>query len=148
MILGTKARYAVMAMVELAGHDVCQEITIPYLEQIFSKLRKSGLVKSVRGPGGGYVLARPADSIFISEIIMAMDESLKMTRCAPIPAGEKGCMASKSRCLTHDLWEGLGRQIYSYLSSISLDDIRAGRVEKGAGPSGICASAFEFPAGA
>ncbi len=92
MILGTKARYAVMAMVELAGREAgtpvrldelaeAQEITVPYLEQLFSKLKRKGLVQSVRGPGGGYVLAQGADKIRVSEIIEAVDESLKMTRC-------------------------------------------------------------------
>src|ERR1700685_2746067 len=113
MILGTKARYAVMAVVELAGHESgqpvalsglaeAQEITVPYLEQIFSKLKKHGLVKSVRGPGGGYILAHPADGIRISDIVEAVDESLKMTRCDGYK--ESGCMATKARCLTHDLW--------------------------------------------
>jgi Rrf2 family iron-sulfur cluster assembly transcriptional regulator len=131
MILGTKARYAVMAMVELAGRGQCapvalaqlaqsQEITLPYLEQIFSKLKQNGLVRSVRGPGGGYVLARPASDIVISDVVEAVDESLKMTRCE-VQTG--GCLASRTRCLTHDLWDGLGQQIHNYLSSISLADV-------------------------
>lgn len=133
MILGTKARYAVMAMVDLAGRDAAlpvalaqladaQEITLPYLEQIFSKLKQSGLVRSVRGPGGGYVLAREASLISIYDIISAVDESLKMTRCDK-HSGE-GCMAARARCLTHGLWDGLGQQIHDYLSSISLADVR------------------------
>jgi Rrf2 family transcriptional regulator, iron-sulfur cluster assembly transcription factor len=133
MILGTKARYAVMAMVDLAGHRGdkpvalaelahSQEITVPYLEQIFSKLKAGKLVKSVRGPGGGYVLAKNAHDIRICDIVSAVDESIKMTRCD----GHKtsGCMATKARCLTHDLWEGLEQQIFNYLSSISLADVR------------------------
>ncbi len=137
MILGTKARYAVMAMVELAGREAgvpvkleelaeAQEITVPYLEQIFSKLRQGGLVTSVRGPGGGYALARPAEEVWISDIVQAVDESLKMTRCAG--HSDTGCMATKARCLTHDLWEGLGAQIYNYLHSISLADVRKGGI--------------------
>lgn len=133
MILGTKARYAVMAMVELTGRDgskpvtlaelaQSQEITVPYLEQIFSKLRAGGLVKSVRGPGGGYVLAKPASQMPISDIVEAVEESLKMTRCGAAEHG--GCMSKKSRCLTHDLWAGLEKQIFSYLSSVSLEDVR------------------------
>lgn len=133
MILGTKARYAVMAMVELAGRDGAkpvslaelaesQQITLPYLEQIFSRLKNSGLVKAVRGPGGGYALARPASDIYIDDIIHAADESLKMTRCDGHK--EHGCMATKARCLTHDLWEGLEKQIYGYLHSVSLADVR------------------------
>ena len=132
MILGTKARYAVMAMVDLGTHccgapitlaDIAerQEIPLPYLEQIFSKLRKNGLVNSVRGPGGGYVLAKTQEEIRISEIVTAAEESLKMTRCESHKEG--GCMATKARCLTHDLWEGLGNQIFTYLNSISLQDV-------------------------
>jgi Rrf2 family iron-sulfur cluster assembly transcriptional regulator len=137
MILGTKARYAVMAMVELSGRDVAkpvtlaelseaQEITVAYLEQIFAKLKKNGLVTSVRGPGGGYVLGRPAADILISDIIGAVDESLKMTRCSAHKHG--GCMATKAQCLTHDLWDGLEKQIFGYLHSISLADVRNRKV--------------------
>ena len=92
MILGTKSRYAVMAMVELAGRKAgepvrlselaeAQEITQPYLEQIFSKLKQANLVTSVRGPGGGYVLSRPADEIYVGDVVAAAEESIKMTRC-------------------------------------------------------------------
>ncbi len=137
MILGSKARYAVMSMVELAGHEpgkpvtlsqlaASQEFTVPYLEQIFFKLKQHGLVKSVRGPGGGYVLGATAESIRIAEIVSAVDESLKMTRCE---AHKKtGCMNSGSRCLTHDLWDGLEHQIHSYLNSITLADVRKGAI--------------------
>lgn len=139
MLLGTKSRYAVMAMVELAGRDVgkpvtlaelaqTQEITLPYLEQIFSKLKQAGLVKSVRGPGGGYVLARQAERIPISDIVGAVDESLKMTRCDK--HSTNGCMSTGARCLTHDLWDGLGQQIFNYLNAISLADVRARKVNK------------------
>ena len=134
MILGTKARYAVMAVVELAGRDAgrpvslaelaqSQEITVPYLEQIFSKLRHAGLVKSVRGPGGGYVLAKPADQTWVSDVVVAAEESLKMTRCE----AEKGsgCLTTKTRCMTHHLWEGLEQQIFEYLHSISIADVRS-----------------------
>lgn len=132
MILGTKARYAVMAMVELAGRDTArpvtlaelaeaQEITLPYLEQIFFKLKSGGLVNSVRGPGGGYVLARKAKDIPISDIVQAVDESLKMTRCDK--HSETGCMSTKARCITHDLWDGLSRHIHDYLHSITLADV-------------------------
>ncbi len=134
MILGTKARYAVMAMVEMSGrereHPVrladlakSQEITAPYLEQIFRKLKLGGLVVSVRGPGGGYVLSRGAEKIYVSEIVEAVDESLKMTRCDSHKTS--GCMSNKSRCLTHDLWEGLGKHIHDYLAAISLSDVRS-----------------------
>lgn len=131
MILSTRGRYAVMAMVELASRgdkkpvtlaDISQrqEIPLAYLEQIFAKLRKSGLVKSVRGPGGGYRLNRAAAETWVSDIILAAEEPIKMTRC---DSGAAGCMSPKTRCLTHDLWEGLGNQIYSYLRVISLEDI-------------------------
>lgn len=133
MILGTKARYAVMAIVELAGRESgkpvslaelaqSQEITVPYLEQIFSKLRQAGLVKSMRGPGGGYVLAKPAEETWVSDIVVAAEESLKMTRCE---SHTGGCMSTKTRCMTHHLWEGLEQQIFDYLHSISIADVRS-----------------------
>ncbi len=132
MILGTKARYAVMAMVELAACDRSkptrlkeiserQEIPLAYLEQIFSLLRQHGLVQSVKGPGGGYTLARERSAISIAQVVAAVDETTKMTRCEAHNA--TGCMASKARCLTHGLWEGLEKQINHYMSGISLDDV-------------------------
>lgn len=132
MRLSTKGRYAVMAMVDLArnskGQPVAladiaerQEISLSYLEQLFAKLRRAGLVKSVRGPGGGYLLARTVDATRISDIILAVDEPIRATRCSP--ASATGCLTDKSRCLTHDLWEELGNQIHLYLSSVSLDDV-------------------------
>jgi Rrf2 family iron-sulfur cluster assembly transcriptional regulator len=132
MILGTKARYAVMAMVDLAkntsGKPITlaeiasrQEIPLPYLEQIFSKLKRQGLVKSVKGPGGGYLMAKECTDTWVADIVTAVDESLKMTRCEAEAHG--GCMATRTKCLTHDLWDGLGRQIYAYLKSISLQDV-------------------------
>jgi Rrf2 family transcriptional regulator, iron-sulfur cluster assembly transcription factor len=134
MMLTTKGRYAVMAMVDIGLHskgkavslqDIAlrQHIALNYLEQIFSKLKKEGLVTSLRGPGGGYLLSREAGSITIAEVILAADESLKITRCNE--AGQSGCMHNKIRCLTHDLWEGLGDHIYSYLKGISLADVCA-----------------------
>jgi len=135
MILGTKARYAVMAMVDLAlkggtEHPVTladiamrQEIPLAYLEQIFSKLRRGGLVQSVRGPGGGYKLAYERADIRISDVVSAVDESIKMTRCEA-HGTKTGCLNSgKAKCLTHDLWDGLGEQIYSYLHSVTLEDV-------------------------
>lgn len=132
MKLSTKGRYAVMAMVDLAVHsngspvalaDIAdrQEISLSYLEQLFGRLRKGGLVKSVRGPGGGYLLSRPMTQMRVSDIILAVDEPIQTTRCAPgTPAG---CHNNKGRCLTHDLWEELGNQIYLYLSSVSIADV-------------------------
>lgn len=132
MKLSTKGRYAVMAMVDLAcnsnGSPVAladiadrQEISLSYLEQLFGKLRKGGLVKSVRGPGGGYLLSRPAQQTRVSDIILAVDEPIQTTRCTP--GSPAGCHNHKGRCLTHDLWEELGNQIYLYLSSVSLGDV-------------------------
>jgi len=121
-----------MAMVDLAvnsnGSPVAladiaerQEISLSYLEQLFGRLRKGGLVKSVRGPGGGYLLARPTQQTRVSDIILAVDEPIQTTRCAP--GSPAGCHNHKGRCLTHDLWEELGNQIYLYLSSVSLNDV-------------------------
>jgi Rrf2 family iron-sulfur cluster assembly transcriptional regulator len=134
MNLTTKGRYAVMAMVDLAINSVGkpvtlseiaarQDIAVSYLEQIFMRLRKAGLVKSVRGPGGGYVLSEVAEKTPIASIVLAVDESIKMTRCG----NDKkiGCIthANSSKCITHHLWEGLSNQIYQYLNSVSLADI-------------------------
>ncbi|MDX1710346.1 MAG: Rrf2 family transcriptional regulator [Rhodovibrionaceae bacterium] len=137
MKLSTKGRYAVMALVDLAaassGKPVAladiaerQEISLSYLEQLFAKLRRGGLVSSVRGPGGGYMLAHQPGETRISDIILAVDEPIRATRCTP---GQPfGCRSNKSRCLTHDLWEELGNQIYLYLSSVTLEDVVERRV--------------------
>lgn len=143
MKLSTKGRYAVMAMVDLAAHadgkpialaDVAerQEISLSYLEQLFGKLRRGGLVKSVRGPGGGYLLARAASEVRVSDVILAVDEPIKATRCTP--GSPQGCQGKQARCLTHDLWEELGNQIYLFLSSVSLADVVDDRV---LGTSGV-----------
>ena len=129
MKLTTKGRYAVTALLDLALHartgpvslaDISerQEISISYLEQLFAKLRKNGLVKSVRGPGGGYRLSREADAIFVAEVIDAVDESLDVTRCE----GRGDCQNGE-RCLTHDLWMDLSNQIHQFLSGISLQSL-------------------------
>ena len=143
MKLSTKGRYAVMAMVDLARHSngnpislaeiaEREEISLSYLEQLFAKLRRGGLVKSVRGPGGGYLLAHDRDDTRIADIILAVDEPLEAVRCKP---GEAvGCRGDRSRCLTHDLWEELGHQIHLYLSSVSLGDVCERRV---LGTSGV-----------
>ncbi len=146
MKLSTKGRYAVMAMVDLAaastGRPVSladiaerQEISLSYLEQLFAKLRRGGLVNSVRGPGGGYFLAHAPGETRVSDIILAVDEPIRATRCSP---GQPfGCRSNKSRCLTHDLWEELGNQIYLYLSSVTLADVVERRV---LGTSGLIPS--------
>ena len=137
MKLSTKGRYAVMALVDLAGQatdrpvvlaDIAarQEISLSYLEQLFAKLRRGGLVKSVRGPGGGYLLARRPDETRIADIILAVDEPIRATRCQP--GQPVGCRGNKSRCMTHDLWEELGNQIYLYLSSVTIDDVVQRRI--------------------
>jgi Rrf2 family iron-sulfur cluster assembly transcriptional regulator len=126
-----------MAMVDLAcrseGKPVAladiaerQEISLSYLEQLFAKLRKGGLVKSVRGPGGGYMLAHDAEATRISDIILAVDEPIRATRC--VSGKPEGCRSNKSRCLTHDLWEELGHQIHLFLSAVSLADVREQRI--------------------
>jgi Rrf2 family iron-sulfur cluster assembly transcriptional regulator len=135
--LSTKGRYAVMALVDLASQsdgrpvalaDIAerQEISLSYLEQLFAKLRRGGLVRSVRGPGGGYLLAREAGDTRISDAILAVDEPIRATRCRN--GSSAGCRANKSRCLTHDLWEELGNQIHVFLSSVSLADVCNRRV--------------------
>lgn len=139
MKLSTKGRYAVMAMVDLAScsaekgravslADIAerQEISLSYLEQLFGKLRRCGLVKSVRGPGGGYLLARSYEDLRISDIITAVDETVSVTRCEAGKA--EGCLEDKSRCLTHDLWTELTNQITLYLNSVSLADVCERRV--------------------
>ncbi len=143
MRLSTKGRYAVMAMVDLAKHasgrpvslaDIAerQEISLSYLEQLFAKLRKGGLVRSVRGPGGGYLLAYSATETRIADVILAVDEPIRATRC--MPGAPTGCAGGMSRCLTHDLWEELGRQIHLYLSSVSLADVVERRLARSIGP--------------
>jgi len=138
MRLSTKGRYAVMAMADLAGNaadakpvalaDIAQrqDISLSYLEQLFAKLRRGGLVTSVRGPGGGYRLARPSTELRIADIIVAVDEPIAATRCKP--GSSKGCTKTGARCVTHDLWEELGQQIHVFLSSVSLADVVERRV--------------------
>jgi len=131
MILTTKARYAVMAIIEIADNPLGepislalisqkQEISLSYLEQIFACLKKAEIVKSIKGPGGGYVLGKPRHEITVAEIIRAIGESIKMTRCG---SDKKGCVALTTKCKTHHLWRGLEDNIFDYLNSISLQDI-------------------------
>lgn len=126
MKLSTKGRYAVTAMMDLAIHDKfgpvtlaeishCQNISLSYLEQLFAKLRKHTLVEGVRGPGGGYRLARAASAITVADIILAVDERVDNTRCA----GRENCQKGR-RCLTHELWDDLSHQILSFLEGITL----------------------------
>ena len=131
MKLSTKGRYAVMAMVDigqqggvrpvsLAEISSRQDISQEYLEQLFLKLRKGGLVESARGPGGGYRLARDPDDIFVYDIIAAVDEPMKMTRCEGDAVD--GCVRGE-RCCTHDLWSSIGRQVNTFRANVSLDDV-------------------------
>jgi len=126
-----------MAMVDLAmnsqGRPVAladiadrQGISLSYLEQLFAKLRRGGVVCSVRGPGGGYLLAHAIEQTRISDVIRAVDEPTTVTRCRP--GSPQGCMPGKGRCLTHDLWEELGNQIHLFLSSVTLADVCNRRV--------------------
>lgn len=132
MRLSTKGRYAVMAMVDLAMHSEGkpvalaavaerQDISLSYLEQLFARLKRNALVKSVRGPGGGYMLAHGADGTRISDIILAVDEPIRVTRCDP--QSPHGCTKTKMRCATHDLWSELSNQIHLFLNSVTLADV-------------------------
>jgi Rrf2 family iron-sulfur cluster assembly transcriptional regulator len=129
MKLTTKGRYAVTAMLDLALHydkgavtlaDIArrQGISLSYLEQLFAKLRRSGLVDSVRGPGGGYNLAMTPAKITVAEIVVAINENIDATRCG----GEKNCHGDQT-CLTHQLWEDLSGRIFDFLSGITLADL-------------------------
>lgn len=133
MRLTTKGRYAVTAMLDLAFHsqtnpvtltDIAtrQTISLSYLEQLFARLRKAGMVKGVRGPGGGYKLSRDPKDISIAQIITAVDEPIDSTKCG----NKKNCRKDNQPCLTHDLWMGLSSQIRNYLESISLAEVLAG----------------------
>lgn len=135
MQLTTKGRYAVMALVDMARHGpdravslaeiaARQEISLSYLEQLFARLRRAGVVTSVRGPGGGYRLTRTAATTAVADVVMAVDEPLKVTRCS---AQQLGCVRGE-RCLTHDLWAALGRRIEDFLGSVSLQDVVEGRM--------------------
>ena len=129
MRLTTKGRFAVMAMADLALHDGCSPVTLSsiserqkisqsYLEQLFGKLRKRNIVVAVRGPGGGYYLARPSAQISVADIVVAVDESVDATRCG----GKANCHDEK-QCITHDLWMGLNDALYGYMAGVSLQNL-------------------------
>jgi Rrf2 family iron-sulfur cluster assembly transcriptional regulator len=138
MRLTTKGRFAVTAMIDVALHgsdnpvtlaavSERQRISLSYLEQLFGKLRRHGLVDSVRGPGGGYNLARPAASVSVAEIILAVDEPIDATQCG----GRENCLDDR-RCMTHELWAGLNAHIFSFLRSVTLAElVRQQRKEGG-----------------
>ncbi len=131
MKLTTKGRYAVTAMLDLALHEDCgpvslaaiagrQELSVSYLEQLFVKLRRNGLVSSYRGPGGGYSLGKVADQVSVADIIEAVDESVDATSCSG-----KGNCHEGNICITHHLWDDLTQQIRCFLGGISLADLVA-----------------------
>lgn len=137
MMLTTKGRYAVMAILQVApttGNkpvrlleiSESQNISLHYLEQIFLKLKKAGIVRSVRGPGGGYILNGELDKIKIASIIDAVEENIEMTRCSL--KMKDGCMPDKTVCKSHHLWKGLGDHIRNYFDSISVADVIAGKL--------------------
>jgi Rrf2 family iron-sulfur cluster assembly transcriptional regulator len=126
MRLTTKGRFAVTAMIDLAARQAegpvtlagiaeRQKISLSYLEQLFGKLRRHNLVSSVRGPGGGYRLAREMDAITVADIIIAVDEPLDATQCG----GKENCH-DEHRCMTHHLWSNLNKRMYAYLDSVTL----------------------------
>jgi Rrf2 family iron-sulfur cluster assembly transcriptional regulator len=131
MRLTTKGRFAVTAMLDLAINEVDkpvtlagiserQNISLSYLEQLFSRLRRGGLVKSVRGPGGGYHIAKQHHEISVSEIISAVDELIDATQCG----GHENCRDER-RCMTHELWSSLNVKILDYLSGVTIADLVA-----------------------
>ena len=132
MKLTSKGRYAVMAMADLAlfkdngptslsDISLRQNISLPYLEQIFIKLKNSNLVKSTRGAKGGYVLEKPANDIKISNIISAVDEEVKMLNCKK--ESKKGCNNKSTKCITHNLWDQLDQHINNFFEKVKLQDL-------------------------
>ncbi|MFM1813460.1 MAG: hypothetical protein RLZ98_155 [Pseudomonadota bacterium] len=145
MELNTRGRYAVMAMADIAKHGgegavplsgvaERQGLSAAYLEQLFLKLRRAGLVESQRGRAGGYVLGRDAREIRVSEIMAAVEEETRMTRC--LGEGAAGCLGEE-RCLTHKLWEALGEEIQVFLSNVSLQDVLDGIPPRGVRPGAV-----------
>ena len=139
MRLTTKGRFAVTAMLDLAlrqrngpvtlaGIGTRHHISLSYLEQLFGKLRRHALVESVRGPGGGYKLARTSDKVSVADIILAVDEPLDATQCG----GMENCREDNQRCMTHNLWATLNEKLYEYLNSVTLQDLASEQLaEKG-----------------
>jgi Rrf2 family iron-sulfur cluster assembly transcriptional regulator len=144
MRLTTKGRFAVTAMadlamrggkapVTLAAISERQKISLSYLEQLFGKLRRNNIVESVRGPGGGYYLARPSNKISIAEIVTAVDEPLDATKCG----GMGNCQGEQQPCITHDLWVGLNEKIYDYLEEVSLQQLVESYTKRNQQPASI-----------
>lgn len=154
MRLTTKGRFAVTAMVDLAMRggkapvtlaaiSERQKISLSYLEQLFGKLRRNNIVESVRGPGGGYYLARPGSKISIAEIVVAVDEPLDATKCG----GKGDCHGDQHPCITHDLWMGLNEKIHSYLEDISLQQLVDSNSNRNPGVSQITMNKSVKPVG-
>lgn len=139
--LAAQARPGPVTLYDIAER---QDISLSYLEQLFAKLRRRDLVKSVRGPGGGYLLGRDPSEMPISDIVLAVDEPAAGTRCTPTQP--LSCRDSEVRCLTHDLWEELGNQMYHYLRSVTLEDVVKQRVMATCGPAPADAGAAKPPA--
>lgn len=143
MRLTTKGRFAVTAILDLVlqsgsgpvtllGISERQDISLSYLEQLFGKLRRNNIVESVRGPGGGYYLARDSKAITVADIVIAVDEPLDATRC-----GGMGNCRDEHQCLTHELWMGLNKQIYDYLASVTLQDLARQQQNRPAATEGV-----------
>ncbi len=141
MRLTTKGRFAVTAMIDLAIHQQHdakpvtlagisdrQNISLSYLEQLFGKLRRNAVVDSVRGPGGGYQLARGTGAITVADIILAVDEPLDATHCGSKSACDTGTNGRAGPCMTHNLWESLNTKMLDYLHSVSLESLVAQEV--------------------
>ena len=153
MELNTKGRYAVMAMVDIAKFAACddivplsviaerQDISLAYLEQLFVKLRRAGLVESARGRSGGYKLARAPASISISDVLHAVEEDVNMTRCGI--AGGAPCVGGQ-RCLTHDLWDALGDHIEQFLARTTLQQVIDGAVQRSSVPPAVFSAGLPF----
>jgi Rrf2 family transcriptional regulator, iron-sulfur cluster assembly transcription factor len=157
MRLTTKGRFAVTAMIDLAlrqeqgpvtlaGISQRQHISLSYLEQLFGKLRRHEIVESVRGPGGGYNLARRAEDVTVADIIIAVDEPLDATQCG----GKGACEGTKQHdghCMTHELWSTLNQKMVEYLDSVSLKDlVDKQRAREGAAPTVLRDRRAEAPA--
>lgn len=134
MKLSTKGRYAVTALADIALNGMArpvtlaeiaerQDISLAYLEQLFVRLRRAGLVESQRGPGGGYLLARPAGELRISDVMSAVDERLDAMGCHGNYMAGEGCGKSREACLTHNLWEQLSAHVHVFLSRTSIADV-------------------------
>ncbi len=152
MKLSTKGRYAVTALADMAVRDdgrgvpvtladisQRQDISVAYLEQLFLKLRKAGLVKSIRGPRGGYILAKVPQAMNIAEIMFAVDETVRASKCEGV--GGDGCAHGREHCLAHDLWEELSAHVHVFLMSRTLKDV----IEKRLKPCPAVPDFLNFP---